>query len=199
MKESIFIFHNENYSHVFNTQALNLLCSVTICLAPGIVSVCPLILQYRLKSHYWLAFSGSVNAHGKDIVREHILFVFSKCPVLKQSDKCEIPKLSVSKRPGEMVILPLTWGKRECWSLRNFHQAVFASIGYIKKERQRIIKMWSFVLHKRIMASVIFFSIIHLHFHKNFVVVVEVRPGKTCVITEFLPAFGDVSIAHSKK
>lgn len=141
-----------------------------------------------------------MNAHGKDTVREHILFVFSKCPVLKQSDKCEIPKLSVSRRPGEMVILPLTRGKRECWSLRNFHQAVFASIEHIKKERQRIIKMWSFVLHKRIMSSVIFFSITYISiFIKIFVVVVEVRPGNTCVIAEFLPAFGDVSIAHSKE
>lgn len=61
-----------------------------------------------------------------------------------------------------MVILPLTWGKREYWSLRNFHQAVFANIGYFKKQRQGITKMWPFVLHKRIMALVFFSSMTYI-------------------------------------
>lgn len=78
--------------------------------------------------------------------------------------------------------------KSECWFSSYFYLVVFVSIGYIKKKRGKIIKMWLFVVYERIMFLVFFFSIIYIFIcyvvYESFLVKIIVR--KVCVIVEFV-------------
>ena len=59
----------------------------------------------------------------------------------------------------------------------------------ILKRKGEIIKMWSCVLYRRIMASILFFSIMYISICRvvyGRFVLVKVIPGKTCVIAGVL-------------